>query len=57
MRYKILIILTTIVCLMNGCIRLFNTFADTVQGSTSAGSPEEFMAESISFLTVFIYSV
>ena len=43
--YKILIILTTIVCLLNGCIRLFNTFADTVQGSTSAGSPEEFMAE------------
>ena len=33
--YKILIILTTIVCLMNGCIRLFNTFADTVnEGST-----------------------
>lgn len=43
--YKILIILTTIVCLFNGCIMLFNTFADTVQGSTSAGSPEEFMAQ------------
>lgn len=33
--YKILIILTTIVCLLNGCIRLFNTFADSVnEGST-----------------------
>ena len=51
--YKILIILTTIVCLLNGCIRLFNTFADTVQGSTSVGSPEEFMTdygESTSYL-------
>ena len=51
--YKILIILTTIVCLMNGCVRLFNTFADSVEGSTSVGSPEEFMTdygESTSYL-------
>ena len=43
--YKILIIFTTIVCLLNGCIRLFNTFADTVQGGSSAGGVEEFMSE------------